>query len=162
MRISITGTPGVGKTVLSKKLAKATGYKLLELNKEIKKKRLYDSFDRKRRCYVVDVKKLKKSTRIKDKNIIIDSHLSHYLKSDIVIVLRCKPDILKKRMKKKGWSKEKIRENFEAELIGLISWEARQMNKNVFDVNTGSKALNRLKQIINGKGNRYKKQINWM
>ncbi|MDD5416914.1 MAG: adenylate kinase family protein [Candidatus Aenigmarchaeota archaeon] len=165
MRIAITGTPGVGKTLLSKKLAKMIKYDVIELNKEIKKNKLYDSYDKKRKCLVVDIKKVDRYLKkIKLKNMIIDSHLSHYLKNnDIVIVLRCEPKMLEKRLRKKRWNKEKVRENLEAEYINLIIWEARQSNKNVYDVDTTKgKPLNTLKQIINGKGKKYKKQINWM
>ena len=165
MRIAITGTPGTGKTILSKKLAKMIKYDVLELNKEIKKNKLYDSYDKKRKCFVVDIRKVDKYLKkVKSKNLIVDSHLSHFLKGNsIVIVLRCNPEVLEQRLKKKKWNKEKIRENVEAEYINLISWEARQTNKNVFDVDTTkSKPLNTLKQIINGKGNKYRKQINWM
>jgi adenylate kinase len=165
MKIAITGTPGVGKTVVSKKLAKQMKYDLIELNDDIKKKKLYDYYDKKRKCFVVDVRKLNRYfKKIKGKNLIFDSHLSHTLNGiNMIIVLRCRPNILQNRLHKKRWSKEKVRENTEAELIGLISWEARQTKKNVFDVdNTRSKALNTIKQIINGKGIRYRKQINWM
>jgi len=165
MKISISGTPGTGKTVVSKKLAKQMKYKLIELNKDIKTKKLYDSYDKKRKCFVVDVKKINSYfKKIKEKDIIVDSHLSHTLIGlDKIFVLRCKPNVLEKRLHKKRWNKEKIRENLEAEYISLISWEARQINKNVYDVdNTRSKALNTIKQIINGRGNKYKKQINWM
>ncbi len=165
MRIAITGTPGTGKSVLSKKLAKRLGYKLIELNKIIKKEKVYDSYDKKRKCYVVDVKKANKYVKkIKDKNVIIDSHLSHFLdKMDLVIVLRCKPSTLEKRLKKKRWSKSKIEENVESEMISLISWEARQKYKKVFDVDTGKKtSLKAMESIIKGKGSKYKRQINWL
>ena len=41
MRIAISGTPGTGKTVISKKLSEKMKYTLIELNKEIKKHKLY-------------------------------------------------------------------------------------------------------------------------
>jgi len=165
MRIAITGTPGTGKTSLSKKLAKKLGYELIELNEVIKKKKLYDSYDRSRKSYVVDMKKLNRYfKKIEDKNLIIDSHLSHCLYNmDIVIVLRCDPKILEKRLKRKKWSKKKIQENIEAEMIALISWEARQSYKKVFDVDTGrDTALKTMESIIKGKGSKYKRQINWL
>ncbi|MFQ6020875.1 MAG: adenylate kinase family protein [Candidatus Aenigmatarchaeota archaeon] len=153
MRIALTGTPGTGKTKLSKKLAKKLGYELIDLNKLIKKEKVYDDYDRKRKSYIVDIKKLNKFVRkiIKD-NVIIDSHLSHYLPQrliDVVIVLRCKPEVLKKRLKNKKWNKEKIRENYEAELIGLISYEAKQLHKKVYEIDTTNKGIdNIIKEIV--------------
>ncbi len=164
MRIAITGTPGTGKTEISKKLAKKTGYKLMELNKIIRKEKLYDSYDRKRKSYVVDTKKLNRYfKKVKDGDLIIDSHLSHFLRNiDMVIVLRCNPGVLRKRLEKKRWGKAKIEENMEAELISVISWEARQRHKKVFDVDTGKATVKDIQRIINGRGAKYRRQINWL
>ena len=41
-----------------------------------------------------------------------------------VIVLRCDPNILESRMEKRNYSESKIRENLEAEAIGIIYSEA--------------------------------------
>jgi len=163
MKVAITGTPGTGKSHLSKKLAKKLGYTLIELNEVIKKEKLYDCYDRSRRTYVTDIKKIKRHFKNLDKDVIIDSHLSHYLNVDIVIVLRCEPDKLRRRLIRKKWNKAKIEENVEAEMISLISWEARQRHKKVFDVDTSNnKALSVMERIIKGKGTKYKKQINWL
>lgn len=135
--VVLTGTPGTGKTHISEELAKKLNYRLIDLNDVIIKKKLYSSYDRKLKSFVVDVKKIKK-LKFRE-NVLIDSHLSHFIKSDKVIVLRCKPNELVKRLKVRKYSKEKIRQNFESELIGLISWEARKYNKIVFDVDTTNK-----------------------
>ncbi len=74
--IGITGTPGCGKSNLSRRLAKKINYRLIDLNKIVKKERLYDSYDRKKKCYVVDIKKVNRyMKKIKHKNIIIDSQM---------------------------------------------------------------------------------------
>src|SRR3989344_5961685 len=57
MIVTITGTPGAGKTYISRKL---TNFDYIDLNRIIKEERLYDSYDRKDKTYDVDVKKLKK------------------------------------------------------------------------------------------------------
>jgi len=70
---------------------------------------------------------------------VIESHLSHLLPDELisgVIVLRCEPETLKKRLEKKGWDAEKIRENVEAEMIDLIAWESRQKHENVVEIDT--------------------------
>jgi len=141
--IALTGTPGTGKTSVAKILARR-GWVHLELNKLVKKEKLYSGFDRKRKTWIVDEKKLKKFAKKfiqknSEKNIVVDSHISHILPEKFfskVFVLRCEPKILEKRLKGKNWSKEKIRENAEAEIIGLIEWEARKKQKKVFSVDT--------------------------
>jgi adenylate kinase len=168
MIIVLTGTPGCGKTTLSKELGKKLDYKILELNKKVKKNKLYSGFDKKRNTYIIDQTKVKKfvNKETKQGNWIIDSHVSHILKSDIIIVLRCDPNELRKRLKKKRWKKAKIDENIEAELIGIISYEARKKHKKVFEIDTTKKSIKDIVKIIQGvlkgKGNKYKKPVNWL
>ena len=106
--IIVTGTPGTGKTTLSKKLAKKLNFHYLDVNNAIKKYDISEGYDRKRKTKIVDIKKLNKAL-IKEINnynkktfkkyneklnsnknnkkivknikngVIIDSHLSHYL-----------------------------------------------------------------------------------
>ncbi len=143
--IALTGTPGTGKTGTAK-ILKKKGFEAIGLNSEIRKRKLYSGYDRKRKTYVADFGKigkfLKAELRLekyRNKIAIIDSHLSHMLPSrivDAVVVLRCEPAELEKRLKKRGWSSEKVRENVEAEIIGLIECEARKKRRKVFTVDT--------------------------
>ncbi len=41
-----------------------------------------------------------------------------------VVVLRCDPTVLKKRLQARGYARDKVLANVEAELIGLVSSEA--------------------------------------
>lgn len=74
--------------------------------------------------------------------LILDSHISHLLNVDFAIVLRCSPEELEKRLKKKRWSKEKIRENIEAEMIDLIAVEAEEKlgKERVYEIDTTKKS----------------------
>jgi adenylate kinase len=164
MLIALSGTPGCGKTSVSKRLAKKLDFKLLTLNYFIKREKLYSGYDKKRKTYIADLKKIQKFVDKKIKNnYIIDSHMSHLLKVDKVIVLRCEPEELKKRLKRKGWSKKKILENIEAELIGIISSEARKKHKKVYDIDTTNKSINliinKIIKLLKIKGN---KPIDWL
>ena len=141
--IALTGTPGTGKTSVAKILARA-GWVHLELNKLVKKEKLYSGWDEKRKTWIVDEKKIKNFVanfvaKNRNKNIVVDSHISHILPAKFfkaVFILKCKPKILEKRLKEKNWNKGKIRENVEAEIIGLIEFEAREKHKKVFFINT--------------------------
>ncbi len=147
--IALTGTPGTGKTAVARELAKIarrrgatsmpSGWLHLELNKLVKKEKLYSGWDKKRKTWIVDENKLEKFVEkfIKEnpqKNIVVDSHISHILPAKFfscVFVMRCEPKVLEARLKRKKWSSKKIRENVEAEIIGLIEWEARRKHKKV-------------------------------
>ncbi|MCD6477047.1 MAG: adenylate kinase family protein [Candidatus Aenigmarchaeota archaeon] len=159
--IAITGTPGTGKSSIAKDLAKKLNYKLIDLNDIIIKQKLYSGYDRKMRSYVVDINKIKNLKF--ENNVIIEGHLSHFLKVDKVIVLRCKPEELEKRLKRRKYSKEKIKQNVESELIGIITWEARKYNKVVYDIDTAKKTK---RQVLNTiikylKTRRSNKIIDW-
>ncbi|MBR9682801.1 MAG: AAA family ATPase [Candidatus Aenigmarchaeota archaeon] len=163
MKISITGTPGCGKSTISKLLSKRTGLKHVNVNRIIKSKKLYSGYDKKRKAYIANLRKVKAYTRKLD-DVILDSHLSHDLNPDIVFVLRCRPYELGQRMKKRRWRKAKVEENIEAEIIGSISWETRK-HKKVFEIDTTSKTplqiAKRLESIINGKSKKSDK-VDWL
>jgi len=134
MIITITGTPGTGKTTVAEELSIIMKMKIAHLNEIIKKEKLYERYDRKYKSYEVDPKKIKK-IKIED-GTIVEGHLSHFIKSDVCIVLRCAPDVLKKRLKKKRWSTKKIYENLAAEILDIIEVEAEEQNKNVLQIDT--------------------------
>lgn len=165
MKISITGTPGCGKSTVSKLLSKRINYKHVNINRIIKSKKLYLSYDKKRRAYIADIRKLKKYVKTLPEDIILDSHVSHVLDPDIVFVLRCSPHELEKRMKKRRWRRAKIDENLEAELISFIAWEAKDKNKKVFEIDTTSKTplqvSKKIESVLKGKTKKTK-SIDWL
>jgi adenylate kinase len=148
MIICITGTPGTGKSTLAKILMEKLGFPILDVNKFIKEKKLSDEYDKKNKCDIIDVKKLNKELRKeinnvqKEKNpagIIIDSHLSHYLPKDYVdlcLVTKCNLKILEKRLKKRKYTKNKIRDNLDSEIFDICLNEAKELGHHTFVINT--------------------------
>src|SRR3989344_1415323 len=146
--IAVTGTPGTGKTTLSKKLARVTGFCYIDVNRMITKYKIYEGYDKKRKTKLVDTKKLNQSLIKEIKSIkkskkysgiIIDSHLSHYLPRkyvDFCIVTKCNLKKLSKRMKKKGFHKEKIIENLQAEIFDICLNEAMRMKHRIITIDT--------------------------
>ncbi len=135
--IIVTGTPGTGKTTVAKRTAKEKGCKYFDINGIIKKKKLYESYDRKMKAFDVDTKKLNKflveliaeEKKKKTKCIVLDSHLTHYLPAtyvDLCIVTKTELKRLKKRLEKRGYSKAKVRENLDAEIFDICLNEAKE------------------------------------
>ena len=139
MIIALSGTPGTGKTSVSKILQKK-GFEVIDLNKVASEKNCLIGRDKKRDSNIVDIEKLNlyMKKNYTNKNIVfIEGHLSHLLKTvDKVIVLRCHPKNLKKNLSKKGWKVEKIKENLEAEMLDIILCEAVEIHpkKNIFEI----------------------------
>ena len=126
---ALTGTPGTGKTSLKKHLNK----KIISLSEyyEQASDGKTDNGE-----WIVDIEKLDNILEDSDCNFF-EGNFSHKLdKIDKVIVLRCDPQILEKRLESRNYSKNKVRENLEAEAIGLIYSEAIEIQDraNVFQV----------------------------
>ena len=168
--LAISGVGGTGKTETARVLAKKIKWKLVRPDDIAKKKKLYLGYDKERKSRIVDLTKLKKEIKKaekENKNIIIESLYAHFLPADLIIVLRTNPEVLLKRLKIKYNWKTKITENYEAEMIGLITEESKQKNKKVYEVDTTksspAKTSRIIEKIIFGKTKKYKAgKIQWL
>ncbi len=139
--IVVTGTPGTGKTNVARLISKKYNLKYVDLNKLIKNNKLYEKYDKKFKTFIVDIKKLKKflADYVKNKDVVIDSHLSHYLDKkyvDLCVVVKCDIKVLKKRLKKRKYSKIKIRENLDSEIFDVCLIEAKEMGHKIKLIDT--------------------------
>ncbi len=168
MKLIISGTPGTGKTSVAKELAEKTGFKLIMVNDFAEKNNLIAGFDEKRKCKIVDTDLLKKGIKKLKGDFVIEGHLAHFCHGDFVFVLRAEPKELEKRLKKRKWNGKKIKENVEAEILGIILYEACKENKNVFEIETTKRSAeettNIILKILKGKNiKKYKPgKIDWM
>jgi len=139
MRIAITGTPGVGKTTVSKVLGDKLGIKVIDITEAVKEYKLYTEKDEDMDSYVIDFEKLEKfvsEIEEKEKTIILDGHVSHLLNPDYIIVLRCNPEIIKERLEKRGYKPKKVLENVQAEILDVCLCESKGK---VYEIDTTSR-----------------------
>jgi len=129
--IVISGTPGVGKTSVARKLAENLNAKHYNLSELALERKAILEYDKERDTYIIDEEKLLNeilSIISKSPNtIIFEGHYGELIPHQYVeklIVLRLNPTVLKERLKSKGWSLKKILENVEAELIGVCTYNA--------------------------------------
>ncbi len=126
--IVISGSPGTGKSEISKKILDLINSKLLSLNELIISKNFILKHDDKRETQVADFKKLipfildtiKIYRKEEVQVLVIESHFSDIVPNkyiDCAFVLRCEPHILYERLKNRGYKEEKIRENVQAEIL---------------------------------------------
>lgn len=158
--IFISGTPTVGKTTISQKLASEIGAKLIKINDFVFEKGLTLGKDPDKGYEIIDIEKLDLALQNElakyEGTAIVEGHVSHLCsKADKIIVLRANPEILKERLEARKYSENKIRENLEAEAMGICSLEAYDIHKEkVSEVDVSNlsinEAVNILNDIING------------
>lgn len=125
---------------------------MIHLNDMIKEEHLYTEIDEKRDAAIADMELIRERlaeiiNRKDNEVIILESHLAHYI-ADIIIILRACPPELKMRLKTRGYSEEKIRENIEAEALDVILVEAFEWCKKVFEIDTTGKSIEETGQDI--------------
>lgn len=134
---------------------------MLELNSLIHEKSLLSGYDQERETFEVDISELRDSLPEidPDEKVILEGHMSHLMPVEVAIVLRCRPSILEKRLRTRGYSDRKIRENMEAEVCDVILIEALDELDRVFEIDTTDmppeKIADAVEEILGGKTTKY-------
>ena len=125
MRVVVTGTPGTGKTSAVEVLESDANFDLevVHLNDLIRDEDLWDERDEERDSLVADLDAVAERLEGRE-DLLIESHLAHYLDADRVVVLRCHPEELERRLIERGESEAKAHENAESEALDVILSEA--------------------------------------
>jgi len=143
MKLCISGTPCTGKTIIAKKLSERLGWVMISVNDIAKELNAYLGEDKKRNVKILNMKRIKEYLGRVKGSVIIEGHVAHEVPCDIVVVLRCDPDVLEKRLKERYPNKlDKIKENVDAEILGIITSEAVRCNEKVYEVDTTEKSVN--------------------
>jgi len=123
MLISLCGTPGTGKTTASEHLSRA-GPRSVGLTELIHDLSLHEGTDPDTGEMIVDAEAVRaglESWRYdQDRIVVLEGHLSYLAPSDLCLLLRTHPSLLRERLKAKGYGPEKIEENVEAEAVSFL------------------------------------------
>lgn len=115
MMIGITGTPGTGKSSIASELRKR-GNVVVALTSTVEPYILGE--DRERDTRIIEEERWAlEFPRIEG---FVEGHLAHLLMCDLIVLLRCRPDVLSSRLKSRGYSEAKVLENVEAEACDVI------------------------------------------
>ncbi len=143
MRLLITGTPCTGKSTLGLELSQLLGCPFVRVNDVVDQLGCF-KLDKKEGTKIVDLKILEKNLKKillnfgrkagrgknggNNKNIVVEGHLLCDVKlpCEKMVVLRCDPVLLEKRMQKRKWSKAKISENLLAETLDYCLTNSEQ------------------------------------
>lgn len=146
--IVITGTPGTGKSTLAKHLGDKIGADVIGANEIATKHNLVIAKD-KFGTRIIDIKRLekvvngiaKKYSREK-KVLILEGHLLSEIKvgGAAVIVIREHLPVLIKRLEKRKYHFDKLRDNIISEAIDLCGSNSRKNYKKVYEIAGGRTA----------------------
>jgi len=157
--IFISGTPCTGKTTISEKLSEKLNWELVKINDLAISNNLVLGIDEDKGYKIIDVDALNDlllKIISEHDNLIVEGHLSHLCSgADKLIVLRCRPEILKERLALRNYSLSKINENLEAEAMGVCSAESLDIyDNNVYELDVSDLAIGEavsiLMDVING------------
>lgn len=160
MIVSITGTPGTGKSSVGIVLERR-GRTISELGDLIKEHGLYDGRDEERGSLEVDTEVLsaRLPALLPKGDILLLGHLSHLVATDLVIVLRCRPSVLEKRLLSRGWPPAKVRENVQAEALDVILVEAVESGRETVEIDTTAlgpdEVADAVEDILKGERKKY-------
>ncbi len=171
-RLCVTGTPGVGKTTVSLRLAEAIGVRYIDLGDLVIRRGWICGYNYARKSFVVDDKLQNQLKRylIEVREYVIDTHYCELIPSeciDVVVVLRFNPKLLFERLSKRGYGIRKICENTLAELLDyclIAAIEAHGKDKVIEVDATGKKADDIVNEILRvaSRGERKVGVVNWL
>ncbi len=147
LRVYITGTPGTGKTSVAKDLSHDLNLEFLELNDLIIKEGLYFGYDIDRESYIVDddllkeelLKKMKKKVNL----CLSGGMVLQDLPIDYIIILHTSIHVLRNRLEKRDYSKEKIESNIEAEIMNVLYYDFTEFypSEKIFEVHNDDRSV---------------------
>lgn len=133
--ILITGTPGVGKSTICKRLAHVLKLKHVEISRSIRKRHLFKEWDDANNCSIFDEKMVRQyvKPKLKEGGFIFDFHCPHifkrykrYIDHCVVLVIH-DTSVLYERLEARGYSSDKCRLNVEAEIFQAVREDATQI-----------------------------------
>jgi adenylate kinase len=130
--ILVTGTPGVGKTSISRSLASKLEAVYISLAELVERERLISGVDKARGTLIADTDKVSKRVQKviegSERDVIVDGHYAVDVVPPkgvhLVFVLRRDPIELKSVMESRGFSERKLWENLAAEILDVCLWDA--------------------------------------
>ena len=125
--MGLTGTPGTGKKSIAPLLASLLGIPSVSIDGEARRT---GALSEEGADLLVDTERLSRVSMEETGRRLVFGHLLTEAVDqralEVAIVLRCEPETLKERLRRRRYPEPKVLENVEAELIGYLAAQARQ------------------------------------
>lgn len=121
MMVGIAGTPGTGKTAVGDVLARR-GRRVVRVAETIAPFVLAEEDG------VREVDEEAWATAFPPVDGYVEGGLAHFLPCDRLVILRCRPDVLRTRLEARGYPSAKVDENIEAEALDVVLCEALELH----------------------------------
>ncbi|MEM2189241.1 MAG: AAA family ATPase [Candidatus Korarchaeum sp.] len=158
----VLGAPGSGKTAVAKALSERLNCAYLNVGDLALEKGFIIERDVERDSYVMDEDKVREeiSGILEKTSCLVIETISPYAipkeRVSLVVVVRCRPSLLLRRLRERGYSGRKIRENVEYEAIDGPLFDAMEISDRVLEVDGCEGTLeDELEVAISGKRRRF-------
>ena len=154
--IFISGTPCTGKTTVSEVLSDKLNCRLVKINDLAIENDFVLGIDEDKGYKIIDIDMLNERVNEmiadSDEFIIFEGHLAHLCDgADKVIILRVHPDVLRPRLEARKYSQSKVRENLEAEAMGVCTAEAYEIyGEDVQEIDATELGVEEIVDLISG------------
>uniref|UniRef100_A0A336MK60 Adenylate kinase isoenzyme 6 homolog n=1 Tax=Culicoides sonorensis TaxID=179676 RepID=A0A336MK60_CULSO len=132
--ILVTGTPGTGKSHISKILSKEFNFKHQDVSELVKEHDFTDGYDEELACPFLDEDKLLDYLEpiMQNGGNIVEYHSNELFPErwfQLVLVVRCDTAVLFDRLTARQYNQKKIEQNMQCEIFGTILDEAQDSYK---------------------------------
>lgn len=121
--LALTGVPGTGKTTVAQALDDR--FTIVDAGELARTVDAVEGPDEARGADIVDEALLADRARghLPDGDVIVEGVLAHHADPDAVVLLRCHPTELGRRLAERGWPEAKVEENVMAETLDALVHE---------------------------------------
>ncbi|MCI4325814.1 MAG: AAA family ATPase [Thermoplasmata archaeon] len=139
-RVALTGTPGTGKTAVGRRLSGR--FPVVEVADLAVQSGLGTATPGGVEVDLAALSRALRRRRDLAEGAVVVGHLAHLLPIPDVVVLRCRPDTLARRLKRarRGTAADR-RENYLAESLDIVLAEALGLGRRVWEVDTSGRTV---------------------
>lgn len=129
--IILTGTPGTGKSTISRHIKSYDEIPIMEISTIIQEQELFLGYDHQRETLILDELAVNNYLKMSLEPLEVAWIVGHSVQFPVlqsaqwVVVLRCEPGVLRKRLEQRGYPPTKINENVDAEIMQICLDEAQ-------------------------------------